>query len=456
MFENSKKLSLLAVLVGGTLLAAPEYRGGVPAEEVHVRNGIGNFLAKVKSGKAVTVAYLGGSITAQAGWRPMTTAWLQRTYPAAKFKEIHAAIGGTGSDLGVFRLEHDALQYDPDLLFVEFATNDGGAAPESIWRQMEGIVRQTWHKNPATDIVFTYTITAPMLPEYSKGVCPRAASAMEMLADYYGIPSVGFGPRVAAEVKAGRLVMNLADAEKETAVPVDTPKRDLAIVEALAKQGKLLFAKDGVHPMVPVNPQAAEGPVVGHTFYLWSITNAFAKMSGSRPLDHAKQLANPFVTDNLEAAKMVLLEPSMLSGNWVKLPKEDAKMKSFGGRMDEIWHSGTPGDKITFKFKGTCCKIYDLLGPDGGQVWITVDGKKSSKPIPRFDSYCTYHRIATLNVYNGQDGIHTVEIEIDAEQPDRRKVAFRLKDPDKELAESKYQGTKYWASKLMLVGDLVK
>ena len=90
----------------------------VKAEEVHARKGVGNFIAKLKAGKPVTVAYLGGSITEMSGWRNMTTDWLRKTYPAAEVEEVHAAIGGTGSGLGVFRLGHDALSKNPDLLFV--------------------------------------------------------------------------------------------------------------------------------------------------------------------------------------------------------------------------------------------------------------------------------------------------------------------------------------------------
>ncbi|MBR4259400.1 MAG: SGNH/GDSL hydrolase family protein, partial [Kiritimatiellae bacterium] len=76
------------------------------AKEVNVRQGVGNFIAKLKAGKPVTVAYLGGSITEMSGWRNMTTDWLRKTYPAAEVEEVHAAIGGTGSGLGVFRLGH--------------------------------------------------------------------------------------------------------------------------------------------------------------------------------------------------------------------------------------------------------------------------------------------------------------------------------------------------------------
>ncbi|MGN0852341.1 MAG: SGNH/GDSL hydrolase family protein [Kiritimatiellia bacterium] len=435
-------LGLAATLAGR---GAPTYNGPVKAEEVRARAGVGHLMEKIRAKGAISVAYLGGSITAMTGWRNLTTDWLRKTYPEATFKEIHAAIGGTGSNLGVFRLGFDVLRHNPDLLFVEFATNDAGAAPEAIWRSMEGIVRQTWQKDPTTDIVFVYTITASMMGDYGRGLCPRAASAMEQLADHYGIPSIGFGPRVAAEVAAGRLVMNLKDAEKATAVPVETPQRDQAIAAALAQEGKVLFAKDGVHPALP-----------GHEFYLKSVVNGFTQMRDSRPADHAAKLARPFVADNMERAKMVEIRPEMLSGSWTKLPDQDAKARAFSGRMGTMWYAHEPGDTLKFKFKGTYCQIYDLLGPDGGQVWIAVDGKKRPNPAPRFDSYCTYHRIATLGVFSGDDGVHEVEIAIDARQPSRQSVAFRLKDPEKELAEPKYQGTKFWPAKIMLIGDLVQ
>ncbi|MGP8237189.1 MAG: SGNH/GDSL hydrolase family protein, partial [Limisphaerales bacterium] len=114
-----------------------------PAVECHAREGLPNFFAKLNAGGEVKIAYLGGSITAQEGWRPLTLRWFQEHFPSARISQINAAIGGTGSDLGVFRLKHDVLDQNPDLLFVEFAVNDGGAPTPQIERCMEGIVRQT-------------------------------------------------------------------------------------------------------------------------------------------------------------------------------------------------------------------------------------------------------------------------------------------------------------------------
>src|ERR1700682_5589322 len=104
-----------------------------PVHECRPRAGLPNFLAKAATpGAEIKVAYFGGSITAQPGWRPKTLAHFQKNWPAAKFSEITAAIGGTASDLGVFRLGQDVLDKNPDLVFVEFAVNDGGAAPDQI------------------------------------------------------------------------------------------------------------------------------------------------------------------------------------------------------------------------------------------------------------------------------------------------------------------------------------
>lgn len=433
-----------ASMMASVAAELPVYHA-VKADEVHARAGIGNVMAKIRAGQTVTVAYLGGSITAMNGWRNKTTDWLKTTYPMATFKEVHAAIGGTGSDLGVFRLGRDVLAHKPDLLFVEFATNDGGAAPEQIWRSMEGIVRQAWKQDPLTDIVFTYTITTASANDYVNGMCNRSASSMELLADHYGIPSINFGVRVAQLLKENKLIM---DAQViETAVPKESPDRDKLIREQLAAEQRLLFANDGVHPRDE-----------GHELYKAAIVAGLTQMKDMPPADHKAALATAFVADNWESAKMVPLNDKMLTGNWTALPADDGKQKEFGDRMGQIWMADRPGSSLHFKFKGSVAKVYDLLGPDGGQVTVTVDGKKGDKPVPRFDSYCTYHRIATLDVVNDSDmnKVHEVTIEIHPEQPDRKCVAFRLKDPDNELRDPKFQGTRVWMSQLMLLGDLVE
>lgn len=409
------------------------------AKEVNVRQGVGNFLAKLKAGKPVTVAYLGGSITAMSGWRNMTTDWLRKANPKASVTEVPAAIGGTGSDLGVFRVGHDALEKNPDLLFVEFATNDRGVPDETIWRNFDGIVQQTWARNPKTDIVFTYTITTRMMDDYSAGKMSAAASAMEKLADHYGIPSVCFGPRVVAEVKAGKLVMSMG--ELASAVPAETPDRDRAIEGELKKKGQTLFSKDGVHPAKH-----------GHELYLRSVSAAFRAMRSIPPADHGKFVGKPFFDGKLAAAKMVPVDSSMMVGDgWTKLAADEPEQKSFSGRGGQFYRAEKPGDRLMFRFRGTKCMVYDLLAPKGANVRVIVDGKVVRAANPRFDGYCWYTRLSTLNVFDGADGEHSVEIEVLPKQPERMLLKKEI-----DTACEKYDGTWFQPCQIMLVGDVVR
>ncbi|MEQ9071972.1 MAG: SGNH/GDSL hydrolase family protein, partial [Gimesia chilikensis] len=255
-------LSCLKLLTAGLFLftalfstqAAPPAYHAVKAELVKPRQGLGNVLQKLQQGKEVNVAYLGGSITAANGWRVKTTKWLKEAFPKARIHEIHAAIGGTGSDLGVFRLQRDVLDHKPDLVFVEFAVNDGGRQPEAIWDSMDGIVRQIWQANPQTDICFVYTFRVNYEKELREGECPRAASAMELLADHYGIPSINVALKIAELEQQGKLKFQS-----------DKPLAD----------GIIQFSKDGVHPLDQ-----------GHEIYTEVIGDAIQKMeTDSQPVN---------------------------------------------------------------------------------------------------------------------------------------------------------------------------
>ncbi|MBS1606116.1 MAG: glycoside hydrolase family 3 C-terminal domain-containing protein, partial [Bacteroidetes bacterium] len=130
------------------------------ARECRPRQGLPNFFGKLKSGRPVTIAYLGGSITnARGGYREQSLAWLKKYYPGSNISAINAGVGGTASDLANFRLRHQVLAFKPDLVFVEFAVNDQFTPPASIHATMEGIVRQIWRQDRYTDICFLYTMT---------------------------------------------------------------------------------------------------------------------------------------------------------------------------------------------------------------------------------------------------------------------------------------------------------
>jgi lysophospholipase L1-like esterase len=429
MAFSSQLLALEVLLVFGLFpLSRASADEQVTAVECHERGGVPNFLSKLKGGAEVRIAYLGGSITAQEGWRPKTLDWFRQRFPAAKVNEINAAIGGTGSDLGVFRLQHDVLDQKPDLLFVEFAVNDGGAPTEQIYRCMEGIVRQTWKNDPTTDICFVYTLAGNMLEELKQGRLGNSASAMEKIADHYQIPSIDMGLEVARSEKAGKLIFK-----------GDKPKSE---AEKTALGAKILFSPDGVHPYTDT----------GHQLYLEAVVRSFSRIEkAGTPGQHSAPIA--FVADNWEAAKIVPLSRVKLSPGWHRLdPKVDGLAKSFANRLPEVWKASDPGEFLSFSFRGTNVRIYDLVGPDCGQVTVQVD---ELPPIvkPRFDAYCTYHRLATLSVGEGlSDSIHKVKISILPDQPDKAKI---LAERNEKMNDPKrFEGTAWYAGGILLIGDL--
>jgi hypothetical protein len=404
------------------------------AVECTVRRGLPNVFQKWWMGKDVRVGYLGGSITAQNGWRPKTLAWFNAQHPNSTTTEINAAIGGTGSDLGVFRLRQDVLDRKPDLLFVEFAVNDSTTPTDRILRAMEGIVRQTWRANPTIDICFVYTLTEGMLGDFDSGKFPHAAGVMEQVADRYGIPSIHMGFEVAHLHRQSKLIF--------------TGQATKAEADKMAQNGQILFSPDGVHPY--------EGS--GHELYFQAIKRSFAaiEQAGVAPGPHT--IPSPILADNWEGAKLVPLNGIGLSKDWQKLtPAQDKKAEEYSRYLPGLWKANRPGTTITVQFKGTSMLVYDLLGPDCGQISIQVD-KLPAYTVARFDQFCLYHRLGVLPVADSMPfGVHTVTLRILPDQPDKLKILHTRKEnvAIANLDPKFYNDTAWYAGAILVVGDIL-
>jgi lysophospholipase L1-like esterase len=397
------------------------------AVECHPRSGLPNFRQKIESGEKVKIAYLGGSITAAAGWRVQSREWFQEQYPDAEFEEIFAAIGGTGSDLGVFRLQNDVQRHEPDLLFVEFAVNDGGAPPERIHKAMEGIVRQTWRTDPSVDICFVYTVSLPVMPDLREGNMQRSASAMEELADHYGIPSIHFGVKVAALEASGDLV-------------IEAPKPD-----NLAAAKPMVFSSDGVHPHAET----------GHRIYTETIARSWPAIWNASEKVEDHSLLEPLRSDNWENAKQVAITPEMLKGIWEKLPEDHELAKRFNRNLPVIHQAKQAGAALEFSFRGTMASVFDLLGPDGGSLTVQVD---DGEPVnrKRIDGYCTYHRMAKTPILSDAPAqVYRVRIALTEEQLDKRNILFERNRANFDEKPEKYADHTWYAGSLLIIGEMV-
>jgi lysophospholipase L1-like esterase len=425
-------LRALVLLVAGVLgLGAADAFPLRDAVECHPRAGLPNVAAKLAAGQQVRIAYFGGSITAAAGWRVKILAWFQGRFPKAAISEINAAIGGTGSDLGVYRLGHDVLRAKPDLVFVEFAVNDGGADPLEIRRCMEGIVRQIWAADPATDICYVYTLTGGMVKDLQEKHFPRAASAMEAVADHYGIPSIHLGLEVVSRLVADTLVFKAAK-----------PTTD---AERAAIGGRLVFTEDDTHP-TDAGHQLYTEVIARHLPELFAIGSA-----GPHALGAALE------EGNYQRATLLPLERAKPGAGWAKLdPVSDAVAKNFANRLPGLYRAETAGTRLSFRFKGTAVSIYDLVGPDCGEVMVAVDGA-AAKAVARIDPYCTYHRLASLRIAsNLPEAVHSVDIQLDATKLDKAAILFPKNRADLEKNPAKYQGLSWYAGGIMLIGELVE
>ncbi len=149
--------------------------------------------------KTGRIAFLGGSITYNGGWRDSLMAYFQQRFPETEFEFIAAGIPSMGSTPSAFRLERDVLSKGKiDLLFVEAAVNDdtnGRTAKEQI-RAMEGIVRHLRYANPAADIVMMHFVDPGKMRDYREGRTPEVIVNHNKVAGHYDIPTINLAKEV--------------------------------------------------------------------------------------------------------------------------------------------------------------------------------------------------------------------------------------------------------------------
>ncbi len=364
------------------------------AREFTFRDGLPNFYKKLNDAKSpVKIAYFGGSITAQKGWRCHSLQYFKKRFPKADISEIDAAIGGTASNLGAYRLEKDVLQYKPDLVFVEFATNDSGTPAPMLTKSMEGIVRHIWRDNPRTDICFVYTVTFSSLPAFRDGKNTGATETMERVAARYGIPTINMSLEIAALEKAGKLAIKTSEQPPER---VSGAELDTFAELPTTADGKIPFSADGVHPHVNT----------GHVLYERALERSFAKLE-KLAADKPHALGEPISDSCIENGRMVSFEDDKIKkeGPW---RITDNPTRIFKSRMKSVLEF-PPNSSVSFKYRGRNLSVYHIMGNRGGSVDIFIDGKfvKNEKC---FDGYA-YDRLNSFEILS-LDKPKTVEIKI--------------------------------------------
>ena len=456
-----KKFNLLVVLA--VLSCAGPRVGNIPAGfdpesfetrkmvECTPRGGLPNFFGKLESGvPEVNIAYFGGSITCQNGYRVLSREYFASRYPGTRFNEVYAAIGGTGSDLGAYRCGHDVLSGRPDLVFVEFAVNDSGTEPAVIRRNMEGIVRQIWAADSSTDIIFVYTVTESCQKNMLDDRMERSSSVMEDIADYYSIPSVNFGAGLVPLIENGTLVMK-SDSKPLSRVSgseLNVSAEGDGTIDGLPvnAEGRIAFSSDGVHPFENT----------GHVLYERALERSWPMIMACGKVRPHK-IPSPMVEGCLDKVETVSFEDGRVNvdGEWKLNTSEDPVTSPFLGFSDKFY-TFEPGSEISFRFRGSSAALYDLLGPQSSALTVTVDGEERSNT--RFDGYCTYHRLALMGLCSSLDpeAVHSVTVKVSGSAPDKRGILFDHNKPDYDANPAKYAPLHYFAGCIFVAGEIVR
>lgn len=196
---------LLSIVMIASVVTVPAFADGT------VTHGYDNL--NNEPGELV-IGFLGGSITVADGDRgtmnryaTRVTNWFQEEYPAKTVKQINAGIGGTGSDLGKYRVMTDIGAYAPDVVFVEYAVNDANYSAlyaETVRSNMETIVRNLQSLPKVPVIVFLYS----MHDNSYSNIKYTSIPDHQEVADYYGIESINFYEYMSALVEKGEFVWN--------------------------------------------------------------------------------------------------------------------------------------------------------------------------------------------------------------------------------------------------------
>jgi len=330
------------------------------ADYINYRSGLPFCARKLAKGEKTRLSFFGGAITAGKGagkqsraYPELLTRHFRKVFPKGHVAPYPAAVGGTGSWLGAFRVANDVGFRHKALVFVEFAVDDADVEADRAYASLEGIVRQLRSRSPETDIVFLYAFASDQMQSFRKGKLPDCIRLYEKVAKHYDIPSVNMARFIADKIIAGKL-----SADE--------------------------FTKDGVHPTDK-----------GHALYLEVlkplVERCKAEVKKNIPPTRRPAMPKPISARPMEKGRCVPYEWCDLEGKWQTGQKPPA------GRFRHVLASDNPGDTLTLKFKGVSVGYYGVIGPDSGDFEFSIDGgewKRKSNFVSNAQN--TYRAHATL------------------------------------------------------------
>jgi sialidase-1 len=368
------------------------------ASQFHkLRGGLRNSFMRFQREKKGRVAFLGGSITYNHGWRDMVMSYLKEKFPETKFEFIAAGIPSTGTTPAAFRIDDDVLSKGTvDLLFEEAAVNDNSNGRTSLEqvRGMEGIVRRARNSNPTMDIVLMHFVDPSKMEDYRAGKTQDVISNHEKVAAHYKLPSINLALEVTKRIDAGEFTW-----EKDFKNLHPSPfgqKVYFNSMKTLLENAWYGFIADDDKISSHVLPNKLDSAAYDNGSYV-SISTVKLKKGWS------------------------------INSNWK--PNKGERTRP-GYSNVPMLISETPGATLKIKFEGNAIGINIASGLDAGTIAFSIDGN-TYKELDLFTCWSKHIHLPWHYTLGAglKYGKHTLKIKIlDKKNKDSKGNACRIKN----------------------------
>ncbi|TFF39133.1 SGNH/GDSL hydrolase family protein [Mucilaginibacter psychrotolerans] len=342
-----------------------------------LRGGLNKSHYVIKQDKQATVAFLGGSITFNPGWRDKITTYLKATFPETKFRFIAAGIPSLGSLPHVFRLQRDLLDSGKiDLLFIEAAVNDRVNGTDSLTqvRDLEGIVLHAKRTNPRIDILMMSFADPDKNKDYASGKIPVEIINHELVASRYDLPSINIAKEVYDKIQ-----------NKE----FDWDK-DFKDLHPAPFGQELYFATIKALLQVAMDPGV---PLRKYMPRIKRLNSASFANGNYYSINNARYDADWSINPNWTPTDGLGTRPG-----FVNIP---------------VLSAYKPGAELTLNFTGRAIGMAIVSGGDAGTVSYVIDGK-AYKPIDLYTQWSGFLHLPWYILFDGnlKPGKHVLKLKI--------------------------------------------
>lgn len=322
-----------------------------------------DFDSRAKAGEALNVVFFGASLTWGANaadpnltsYRALMGQRLTAAYPQAHFTFWDGAIGGTGSQLGVFRLDRDCLRHKPDLVFLDFSANDDiySDSPAAL-ASYESLARRIIldGKAPVVQVIFPFEWNMKDPLDFMK----RRTAHLKISQGYHTV--VGDAIALGQERIAGKKIT-----AKEI-WPADGVHPCEAGYSLFADAAMAAFQK-GVQDKVVCS--APDTMLYADTY----MKNARVRISSLGELPAGWKVGRP----NLTSAYY-----DMLMSRWL----DDETIASNRGELAAGADRKAPATqevgRLSVRFSGSLVRLFGESTPKSGKYHVYIDGQLVARP----------------------------------------------------------------------------